>query len=169
MKRIIRLGARQGMLDLQNEQDQVRASIEWNGHPARGLSARCLEVEPGVYALLSGDRVFQARVTKSPAAWVVEIAGRQFHVECLDPREASANRRGFGSEGRQNITAPMPGKVVRVLVEEGATVEQGQGLVVVEAMKMQNEMKAPKSGKVIALAARAGSSVAAGQVLVTLE
>ena len=63
----------------------------------------------------------------------------------------------------------MPGKVVRVLVEEGATVEEGHGLIVVEAMKRQNEMKAPRKGKVVVLAARAGASVTAGEVLVTLE
>jgi biotin carboxyl carrier protein len=63
----------------------------------------------------------------------------------------------------------MPGKVVRVLVSAGDAVEEGQGLVVVEAMKMQNEMKAPKDGKVTAVSAKEGASIAAGQVLVTLE
>jgi len=62
----------------------------------------------------------------------------------------------------------MPGKVVRVLVAEGDTVEAGQGLLVVEAMKMQNEIKAPRSGRVVALAAREGATVAAGDPLATI-
>lgn len=63
----------------------------------------------------------------------------------------------------------MPGKVVRVLVAEGDMVEAGQGLVVVEAMKMQNEMKSPKAGRVIEVKAKPDSTVAAGQVLLVIE
>ena len=67
------------------------------------------------------------------------------------------------------MTAPMPGKIVRLLVAEGQTVEAGQGLLVVEAMKMQNEMKAPKAGHVVSLTAREGATVAAGEVLAAIE
>jgi biotin carboxyl carrier protein len=63
----------------------------------------------------------------------------------------------------------MPGKIVRVLIEEGAQVEAGAGLVVVEAMKMQNELKSPKAGTVTELRARAGATVNAGDVLVVVE
>jgi biotin carboxyl carrier protein len=62
----------------------------------------------------------------------------------------------------------MPGKVIRLLVREGDTVEAGQGLVVVEAMKMQNEMKSPKAGQVVKLSAHVGATVAAGEVLVVI-
>ena len=67
------------------------------------------------------------------------------------------------------MSAPMPGKVVRVLVAEGDVVDHGQGLVVIEAMKMQNEMKSPKPGTVVSLTAIEGSAVAAGQVLAVVE
>jgi biotin carboxyl carrier protein len=63
----------------------------------------------------------------------------------------------------------MPGKIVRLLVAEGDSVEAGQGLLVVEAMKMQNEMKAPKAGCVVSLKAHEGATVAAGDVLATIE
>jgi biotin carboxyl carrier protein len=63
----------------------------------------------------------------------------------------------------------MPGKVVRVMVEEGQPVESGQGLVVVEAMKMQNEIKSPKAGVVKAVHVREGGSVGAGQALLVVE
>jgi biotin carboxyl carrier protein len=74
-----------------------------------------------------------------------------------------------GREGVETITAPMPGKVVRVLVAPGDAVEAGQGLVVVEAMKMQNEMKASLAGRVATVPAREGATVAAGEVLATIE
>ena len=70
---------------------------------------------------------------------------------------------------RKIFTAPMPGKVVRVLVAVGAVVEKGQGLIVVEAMKMQNEMKSPKDGVVIVVKTSEGATVSAGEILVVIE
>jgi biotin carboxyl carrier protein len=72
-------------------------------------------------------------------------------------------------EGRVILTAPMPGKVVRVLVKQGQTVEEGQGLVVVEAMKMENELKSPKAGTVTEVFAREGLAVEANAKLLTVE
>ncbi|HWQ03049.1 MAG TPA: biotin/lipoyl-containing protein, partial [Candidatus Nitrosotenuis sp.] len=69
------------------------------------------------------------------------------------------------AEGRQEILAPMPGKVVRVLVKSGDAVEAGHGLLVVEAMKMQNEIKSPKSGKVERVLVSEGQNVNAGETL----
>jgi biotin carboxyl carrier protein len=77
--------------------------------------------------------------------------------------------RGRIGEGLQSVSAPMPGKVVRVLVTEGQSVAAGQGIAVVEAMKMQNEMKAPKSGRVIQLKVREGETVGTGEVLALIE
>ncbi|MBC7929115.1 MAG: biotin/lipoyl-binding protein, partial [Rubrivivax sp.] len=71
--------------------------------------------------------------------------------------------------GRAQINAPMPGKVVRVLVEAGQAVEAGAGLVVVEAMKMQNELKSPKTGTVSEVRVEPGATVNAGDVLVIIE
>lgn len=170
MKRVIRIGGRQAELEWKNDGDRITATLAWqdqDGSSTRRL--RYAEVEPGVYSLLDQERAMEARVTPGPEGWIVELAGRRITVEVEDPRELASRTKGFGAEGRQSIRSSMPGRVVRVLVEEGVRVEEGQGLVVVEAMKMQNEMKAPKSGKVISLAARAGASVAAGEVLVTLE
>ena len=123
------------------------------------------QVEPGVYSVVAGGRSYQARVDGS----VVSIAGRSFRVEVLDPRRWDRERNHQEAEGRQNITAVMPGKVVRVLVAQGDQVEAGQGLIVVEAMKMQNEMKAVKAGRVATLAAVAGATVNAGEILATIE
>jgi biotin carboxyl carrier protein len=69
----------------------------------------------------------------------------------------------------QDVKAPMPGKVIRLLVREGDEVQAGQGLAVVEAMKMQNELKALRAGRVLRVAVKDGATVGAGDVLVTLE
>ncbi|MBS1828780.1 MAG: acetyl-CoA carboxylase biotin carboxyl carrier protein subunit [Acidobacteria bacterium] len=127
------------------------------------------EIEPGLYSILDGTRSLEARVSRNHKGYVVDLNGQILEFELEDPRELSSGSRHHGRQGRADIVAPMPGKVVRVLVSAGDAVEEGQGLVVVEAMKMQNEMKAPKDGKVTAVSAKEGASIAAGQVLVTLE
>jgi biotin carboxyl carrier protein len=123
------------------------------------------QAQPGVYLILAGGRSYEARVDGSS----VSINGHGFNIELIDPRRRSRGRNQLQGEGRQNIAASMPGKVVRVLIAEGDQVEAGQGLVVVEAMKMQNELKAVRSGRVVALAAVAGATVNAGEILATIE
>jgi biotin carboxyl carrier protein len=127
--------------------------------------ASVVETEPGVYSVLVDGWSYSARV-RGP---VVEISGMTLHVEVRDPRRMGRQSRAGSGEGRQNISSPMPGKVVRVLVAEGDAVEAGQGLIVVEAMKMQNEMRAPRAGRVTELRAREGATVAAAEVLVAIE
>jgi biotin carboxyl carrier protein len=113
-------------------------------------------------------RSYEARVDETPGGLVVVIDGFRFEIEVRDPRRWSRKSAGGGAEGVQNIAAPMPGKIVRVLIAPGDEVQPGQGLVVVEAMKMQNEMKAARAGRVLTLHAREGASVTAGEVLATI-
>jgi biotin carboxyl carrier protein len=120
--------------------------------------------EPGVYSVLLDGRSYQARVEEG----MVTVNGFRYEIEVRDPRRWSRQSRGGAHAGVQNIKASMPGKVVRVLVAVGDAVEAGQGIVVVEAMKMQNEMKAARAGKVVAIAAKAGATVTAGEVLATV-
>jgi acetyl/propionyl-CoA carboxylase alpha subunit len=128
-----------------------------------------VQVEPGVYSVLMDGRSYEARVEESEGCVIVFIDGHRFEVEIRDPRRWSRQSARPGAEGRLNVTAPMPGKIVRLLVAEGDIVTAGQGLLVVEAMKMQNEMKAPKAGVVVSLTAREGATVAAGDVLAAIE
>jgi biotin carboxyl carrier protein len=121
--------------------------------------------EPGVYSILADGRAYQARVDGQ----AVEIDGWKFRVELVDPRRWSRERNDRHAEGRQNIAAAMPGKVIRVLVALGDLVEAGQGLVVVEAMKMQNEMKSVRAGRIVLLTAVAGATVNAGEILIAIE
>jgi biotin carboxyl carrier protein len=99
----------------------------------------------------------------------VSVNGRVFHVDAFDPRSLRGRRAAAEGSGPQTVAALMPGRVIRVLVEPGQEIGAGQGLIVVEAMKMQNEMKSPRAGRVAEVRAAAGATVAAGDVLVVIE
>lgn len=92
-------------------------------------------------------------------------------LELLDEKRLRLRRAAgrFTVEGRQAITAPMPGKIVKVLVQAGDVVKQGQGLLVIEAMKMENELRSPKDGKVIELLVAEGQAVEANAKLCAVE
>jgi biotin carboxyl carrier protein len=135
--------------------------------PGQLLSAE--EVEPGVYSLVDQGRSYAVRIVKTAVGWIAEAGGYACTVEVRDPRDTSSRSRKTFGAGRQNIVAPMPGKVIHVLVKEGDQVEAGQGLVVVEAMKMQNAMKAAAAGVIIRTRVHDGDTVAAGDVLMTIE
>jgi biotin carboxyl carrier protein len=97
------------------------------------------------------------------------IRGRRFAAEVRDPRALRSRRAGAEAQGPKKVTAPMPGKIVRRLVEEGQQVESGAALIVIEAMKMQNEIKAPKAGTVRQLKISEGAAVNAGDVLAIID
>ena len=133
----------------------------------RELAADAVEVATGTYSILLDGQSFEVRVQPEPGGWLhVQTYGEDFPVVVYDPRVWRGKRGGIlEAEGRQQVTAPMPGKVVRVLVAAGDKVEAGQGLLVVEAMKMQNEIRAPKSGTVERILVSEGQAVHAGHVL----
>ncbi len=122
----------------------------------RPVEADAVEVATGTYSILLSGQSFEVRVQPAADGVRVHTGDAEFSARVLDVLEA---------EGRQQITAPMPGKVVRLLVKLGDAVEAGQGLLVVEAMKMQNEIRAPKTGKIEALLVAEGQAVNAGEVL----
>jgi biotin carboxyl carrier protein len=124
-----------------------------------------VEVEPGVYSVLLDGASFEARVSGTR----ISIGGHRITVEIDDPRQWKRSGRAADASGRVSVTASMPGKVIRVLVTVGDEVTEGQGIVVVEAMKMQNELKAPRAGRVTSVNVRATDSVNAGAVLVAIE
>jgi biotin carboxyl carrier protein len=165
MKLKVRLDGREA--DLEFDRNGEACAFLLDGSSQRAASL--VEVEPGIYSVLLDGRSFEARIDPRDGRLFVEIRGRRFAVDISDPRRGGGRSRGLHREGRQQVTAPMPGKVIRLLVAEGDEVAAGQGLVVVEAMKMQNEMKAPKAGRVISLPVRDGATVAPGEVLAVIE
>jgi biotin carboxyl carrier protein len=131
----------------------------------RLVEADAIRVSPRAYSILIGGRSLEVTADETANGLLLRTNGREFQLEIFDPR-SWRRRRGAGIEleGRQQLVAPMPGKIVRVLVAAGQQVTAGQGLLVIEAMKMQNEIRSPKSGKVEKLA-REGQTVNAGETL----
>jgi biotin carboxyl carrier protein len=127
------------------------------------------EIAPGAYSILLGARSFEVKIEYGESCYSVIVDGRRYEIAVRDPRRLSRGSTGLAAAGPLKLAAPMPGKVVRVMVEEGQAVASGQGLVVVEAMKMQNEIKSPKAGVVKAVHVRQGGSVSAGQALLVVE
>jgi len=125
--------------------------------------------EPGVYSVLLDGRSYDAFVEDTPTGLVVTIEGHRFELEVRDPRRWSRKSAGAGAGAVQSIVSPMPGKVVRVLAAAGDEVVAGQGIVVVEAMKMQNELKSNRTGRVLSVPAKEGATVNAGELLATIE
>lgn len=146
------------------ERDGVAWRVLLDGRP---VTADVAEIAPHTLSILLDGQSFEICVTPSPDGKLKLQAGaREFVVEVIDPRAWSGRHHGgVEAEGRQQIVAPMPGKVVRVLVKAGEHVEAAQGLLVVEAMKMQNEIRSPKSGTVERVLVKEGQAVNAGEVL----
>jgi biotin carboxyl carrier protein len=120
----------------------------------------------GTWSILIDGRSYAVAIL---GAGEVSVNGRVFHVDVFDPRELRGRRSATDNTGPQAVTAPMPGRVIRVLVEPGQKVAAEEGLIVVEAMKMQNEVKAPRAGRVAAVKTVAGATVSAGDVLLVIE
>jgi biotin carboxyl carrier protein len=123
-----------------------------------------------VLSLLVDGHSYEIKREQTAADLHMWVGSTRFAVELRDPRSLRSRRAGGGDEkGPKKLVAPMPGRIVRVLVEEKSEVEAGQGIVVVEAMKMQNEIKSPKKGTVQKIAAVPGAAVNAGDVLAIVE
>ena len=130
-----------------------------------------LALEHGTVSILLEGKSYSAEIDEAGDDVMVSLRGHQTRIDVVDERRKRlrAGASDFQAEGRQVIVAPMPGKVVKVLVTLGQEVQPGQGLVVVEAMKMENELKSPKAGKVVELLAKEGSAVENNAKLVVVE
>jgi biotin carboxyl carrier protein len=146
------------------EREAVGWRVTLDGRP---VAVDVVEIAPDTLSILLDGQSIEITVTPSPNDKLnLQTGPQEFIVEVIDPRTWRGRRHsGVEAEGRQQIVAPMPGKVVRLLVQAGDHVEAGQGLLVVEAMKMQNEIRSPKSGTVERILAKEGQPVNAGEVL----
>ena len=134
----------------------------------RELDLDAVHLQGSAVSLIAGTRSYRCDIDPGKNGQIGVLVGETVYpLEILDERRLRMRRAGgtFTLEGPQRIDAPMPGKVTRVLVKVGEQVEEGQGLVVVEAMKMENELKSPKAGKVTELHAVEGAAVESGAKL----
>ena len=117
-------------------------------------------------SLLINGRSFEARRDKIGGNERIFINDTPYTITLADPRSLRNNRQWrAGEHGPQTIAASMPGKVVRLLAREGDPIQAGQGIVIIEAMKMQNELRSPGAGTLQKLMARQGANVNAGEIL----
>jgi biotin carboxyl carrier protein len=139
--------------------------VRIRGQQVEPAEADITEVEWGVYSVLAGKDSFEVRI----GAAEIAIGPHRFSYEVDDPRQWKCSSHAGEEHGRASIHAAMPGKVVRVLVAVGDEIAAGQGIMVVEAMKMQNELKSPRAGRVTSIEVKPNDSVNAGVVLATIE
>ena len=136
----------------------------------RELPLDVTSAQNGVLSLLLNGKSYEIKQEIAGSETNIVVGHERFSVALRDPRSFRSRRAAVGTEqGVKKITAPMPGKIVRLLASEGSTVEAGQSVIVIEAMKMQNELKAPKSGVLKKINVVEGAAVDAGQKLAEVE
>jgi biotin carboxyl carrier protein len=164
MKITIELNGKARTVELSRGEKGFACSID--GKP---VEADIAEIGSGTYSILMGGESLEVRITPRADGLSAFVGGNEYSLTVRDPREWRRKHGGAtASEGRQQVVAPMPGKVIRILAKAGEKIETGQGVVVVEAMKMQNEVRAPKSGVVEKIFVKEGQSVNAGDALATI-
>jgi biotin carboxyl carrier protein len=133
--------------------------------------AQVSEPEPGIFTVIINDRVFACALERLPdGSAEIVVNGKRFSAAVRDKKHLrSRASAGAGASGRVNLSSPMPGKVARVLLNAGDEVAAHQGVLVVEAMKMQNEVQSPKAGKVVEIKVAEGQTVNAGETLAVIE
>lgn len=149
----------------------VRSGPDWLCKiDGRSFPLDVAAIQPNMLSLLVDSKSYEVKQESASGEVSIVVGHRQFSATVRDPRSLrSRRRRDAGGSGPKKVSAPMPGKVVRVLVQIGEPVDAGQGVVIIEAMKMQNELKSPKKGVVKKLHAPEGVLVEAGQVLAEIE
>lgn len=137
----------------------------------RNYELEASELEPNVFLLKHEGRLFEVFASpKKNADYAVRVGSAEMEITIADPKRLrGSSAEAEDASGKVEIKTAMPGKVVRILKALGDTVEKGDGVIVVEAMKMQNEMKSPKDGTIKEIRVTEGNNVGAGDVLVVIE
>ena len=166
MKYEIRIGGKPRVVELTRNSEKLKISLD-----GKMLDVDAVEIATNTFSILIEGESYEVRVAPMPDGSLVLHTGlAEYVAEVDDPRAWRGRRHGaLEAEGRQQIVAPMPGKIVRLLVQAEDAVKVGQGLLVVEAMKMQNEIRSPKSGRVEKFFVKEGQAVNAGEVLAWVD
>jgi biotin carboxyl carrier protein len=150
--------------------DLNRADGRWSCRlDGREMEVDAVLARPDVLSLRIGNMAYEIKSERVANDLHLWVGSTRFAVEVRDPRSLRGRTRAGDDQGPRKIVAPMPGKVVRLLVREGDQVEVGAGVAVVEAMKMQNEIKSPKKGTVQKILVTDGAAVNAGDVIAVVE
>jgi biotin carboxyl carrier protein len=147
-----------------------RADGRWSCRlDGREVEVDAVLARPDVLSLRIGNQAYEVKCERVAGDLHLWVGSARFAAEVRDPRSLRGRVRAVDDRGPKKLTAPMPGKIVRVLVSEGDEVEAGAGVLVVEAMKMQNELKSPKKGRIQKILVSAGAAVNSGDVLAIVE
>jgi len=159
-------GKRQHVVELEREGENFLVVLD-----GQRVDADVVKVAASSVSILLDGQSFEVHVTPALEGKLkLQSGAHEFTAEVQDPRAWRGRKHGgLEAEGRQQVLAPMPGKVIRLLVKEGEPVAAGQGIIVIEAMKMQNEIRSPKSGKVERLLAKDGQTVNVGEILAWVD
>jgi len=160
----IAINGKQYRLDLDHIDGRWACRVD-----GREVEVDAVLARPNVLSLRIGNKAYEVKCERVGGEMHVWVGSRRFAAEVRDPRSLRSRVRATDEHGAKKLTAPMPGKVVRVLVSQGAEVEAGAGVLVVEAMKMQNEVKSPKKGTIQRILVIEGAAVNAGDVLAIVE
>jgi biotin carboxyl carrier protein len=165
MKLIAELNNEKHEVEFKRDGEKLSASVD-----GREYALEASEVEPDVYLLKHENQIFQIYVAPTEPAAVASLGNHSFEIKIFDPKRLrGAGALAGAADGTIEIKTAMPGKVVRIVAEQGAEIRQGESVLVVEAMKMQNEMKSPKDGIVKEIRVAEGATVNAGDVLAIIE
>ena len=151
---------------LELARDDGRWSCRLDG---REIEVDAVLARPDVLSLRIGNHAYEVKCERVGGDLHLWVGSERFAPEIRDPRSLRGRTRAVDDHGPKKLIAPMPGKVVRVIVAQGSVVEAGAGVLVVEAMKMQNEIKSPKKGTIQKILVSEGSAVNAGDVLAIVE
>ena len=147
-----------------------RAEGRWSCRlDGREIEVDAVLARPDVLSLRIGNKVYEVKSERVGGELCLSVGSVLFAAEVRDPRSLRGRARATDDQGPRKLTAPMPGKIVRVLVRKGEEVQPGEGILVVEAMKMQNEIKSPKKGTIQEILVIEGAAVNAGDVLAVIE
>jgi biotin carboxyl carrier protein len=148
-----------------------RAEAGWNCRlDGQDIEMDAVLARRDVLSVLIGGKAYEIKREHTATDTHLWVGSVRYLTELHDPRSLRGRRGAAADEkGPKKLFAPMPGKVVRVLIGEQQAVEAGQSILVVEAMKMQNEIKSPKKGRVQKIVATEGANVNAGDVLAIVE
>jgi len=160
----IAIGGKSYRLDL--SQAEGRWSCRVDG---REVEVDAVLARPNVLSLRIDNKAYEVKCERVGGDVHIWVGSQRFAVDLRDPRSLRGRTRAVDDHGPKKLTAPMPGKVVRILLTQGTDVEAGTGVLVVEAMKMQNEVKSPKKGTIQKILVSEGTAVNAGDVLAIVE
>lgn len=150
--------------------DLIQTEGRWSCRvDGREVDVDAVLARPNVLSLRLGNKAYEVKCERVDADIHIWVGSRRFAAEVRDPRSLRSRSRSADEQGLRKLTAPMPGKVVRILLTPGTEVEAGAGVLVVEAMKMQNEVKSPKKGTIQKILVSEGAAVNAGDVLAIVE